>query len=225
MAIVTEFAQDTDGTTGVVTDATTAGGYPTPNTDRGDAADYMLWAKTDEEGERVFHNPDFGNVLSIISWAVETEVSGLYEAIFLRVSPYDNSTAYVEEQESGGIITQYPSIVYYPSTDKVYLCIAPSTGNLPTDTNFWEEVTDLSEIIDNTTIEQEILDVASDRLINIRIAKVGAGLGCNCSAQDRQTFNDYVGQMRSAEINFASGNIYEYEKIIEELNDSVPSAD
>ena len=95
MAIVLEFEQDPDGTTGTVTDSTTSGGYPSPNADRGDAANYLLWSKTDKDGNRVFDNPSFGSVLSVVSWAVDTPVSGLYEAIMLRISPYDGATAYV----------------------------------------------------------------------------------------------------------------------------------
>jgi hypothetical protein len=214
------FAQDPDGTTGTVTDTTTAGTYPAPNTARGDAANYLLFSKTDSAGERTFINPDFGAVLSVMSWAVLTAVSGLYEAILLRIKPYDNGDAYVEEQESGGIITQYPSIVYYPDEDKVYRCIAANTGELPTDDSFWEEVTDLSEIIDNTTIDQEILNINSDKLIDKCIAAKFAGAGCNCSSEDKEYLNNLMAEKRAAEINFASDNFYEYEKIIAQLNDT-----
>lgn len=211
------FAQDPSGETGTVTDTTSAGGYPAPNTNRGDAANYLLWAKTNSLGVRTFYNPDFGNVLSIISWAITTAVSGLYEAILLRITPYDNSDSYVAEIESGGIITQYPSVVYYPAQNKVYKCIADSTGNLPTDTDFWEEVSDLSTIIDNTNIEQEILNVNSDKLIDKCIAKKLANGGCACSQDDTDLNNQLVAQKRSAEMNFAAGNIYDYEAIIADL--------
>lgn len=214
------FAQDPDGTTGTVTDTTETGGYPTPNTDRGDAADYLLFSKTDKNGNRTFNNPDFGSVLAIVSWAVATAVSGLYEAILLRIKPYDNGTAYVPEIESGGIITQYPSIVYYASENKVYKCTVASTGNLPTNTNYWEEVTDLSTVIDNTTLDQEILTIQSDKLIDKCIAAKFAGAGCNCSTEDKQYLNDMMAEKRAAEINFASENYYEYEKIIENLNNT-----
>lgn len=211
------FAQDPDGTTGTVTDTTASGGYPAPNTDRGDAANYLLWSKTDKNGVRTFTNPDFGSVLSVISWAVATAVSGLYEAILLRIAPYDNGAAYLKEVSSGGIITTYAGVVYYAAENKVYKCIQDSTGNLPTDTNYWEEVTDLSDIIDNTNIDQEILNVNSDKLINKCIAAHLANNGCACSQEDAELNNIMVAQMRSAELNFAAGNIYEYEKIVADL--------
>lgn len=216
-----EFAQDPSGLTGVVTDTTPANTYPSPLTARGDAADYLLFSKTDKDGVRTYHNPDFGDVLTVVSWAVDTAVSGLYEAILLRVAPYDNGASYVEEQGSGGEITQYASIVYYPSTDKVYQAIAAGSGNLPTDTDFWEEVAELSDIIDNTNISQEILNINSDKLIDMAIAAKFVSSGCNCSTEDAQYNNQLMAQKRAAEINFASGNIYEYEAIIEELINSV----
>lgn len=217
------FAQDPSGETGTVTDTTTAGGYPSPYTNRGDAANYLLWSKTDKDGNRTFYNPNFGDVLSIISWAVNTAVSGLYEAILLRIHPFDAEANYVEEQSSGGVITQYPSIVYYAATEKAYKCIAASSGNLPTDTDYFEEVTDFSTIIDNTTIDQEILNVNSDKLIDKCIAARFAGSGCNCSSEDMQLNNQMMGKKRAAEIEYASGNIYEYERIIAELNDTCGS--
>jgi hypothetical protein len=217
-----EFAQDPSGETGTVTDVTPANTYPSPYTARGDAANYLLFSKTDKNGVRTFHNPDFGSVLSVTSWDVDTAVSGLYEAILLRVGPYDNGASYVEEQSSGGEITQYASIVYYPSTDKVYKAIAAGSGNIPTNTSFWEEVADLSDIIDNTNIDQEILNINSDKLIDKCIAALFAKSGCNCSTQDAETKNQLMGRKRSAEVNFASGNVYEYEKIIEQLNATCP---
>lgn len=223
MALSQEFTQDTDGLTGTVTDTTTEGEYPTPHVNRADAANYLLWSKTDEEGVRSFINPDPGEVLAVMSWDVATAVSGLYESILLRIAPYDNDEACVEEQSSGGVITQYPTIRYYAAEDKVYRCIAASTGNLPTNATYWEEVTDLSEVIDNTTIEQLILNVNSDKLIDKKIAERFAENSCECGPEDYQLNNQLMAQKRAAEINFASGNIYEYEKIIAHLNETVAS--
>jgi hypothetical protein len=218
-----EFTQDPSGETGTVTDVTPANTYPSPYTARGDAANYLLFSKTDKDGVRTFINPDFGNVLSVMSWDVDTDVSGLYEAFLLRVGPYDNGASYVEEQESGGIITQYPSVVYYPTTNKVYLAITAGSGNLPTDSSFWEEVVDLSTIIGNPNIDEEVLNINSDLLIDKCIAALFAKSGCHCSSQDSETKNQLMGMKRSAEVNFASGNIYEYEKIIEQLNQTCPT--
>lgn len=212
-----EFTQDPSGESGTVDDVTVSGSYPAPNTSRGDAANYLLFSKTDQYGVRTFYNPDFGAVLSIISWAVLTAVSGLYEAILLRIKQYDNAVAYLAEVESGGIISQDPSVVYYPTEDKVYRCIADSTGHLPTDTDYWEEVTELSELIDNDNIDQEILNINSDKLIDKTIASRLANGGCACSDSDVELNNKMISLKRKAEIFYESGNIYEYEKVIAQL--------
>ncbi len=218
MALEISFTQDSSGETGTVTDDTVDGEYPSPDVDREDAANYLLFCKTDKDGERTYDNPEFGDVLEIVSWDVETPVSGLYEAILLRISIFDAGANYVEEQTSGDVITQYASIVYYGAENKVYKAIAAGVGNLPTDEDYFEEVTDLSEVIDNTNIEQEIININSDKLIDKCIAAKFANGGCDCSFEDAQQNNQLMAQKRSAEINFASGNIYEYEKIIEKLN-------
>lgn len=222
MALAPSFTvvQDDGGLTAVATNTTTYGGA---NQDRNEAAEIILWSKTDKDGNRVFTNPDQGDVLTKLIYSVATLVSGLYELIWLRIQPYDGSTAYVEEQSTGGAITQYPSTVYYPATGFVYRCIVPTTGNLPTDTNFWEVVefnSSIPLIIGNPNIEQYIKNVDILYGINKCITGRLAGEGCNCESSDREYNMNLFSKYLSATSNFNAGNIYEFEAIIEELNTS-----
>jgi hypothetical protein len=212
----TSFTQDADDiNVGVVADTTSnygTGGNP----DRDDAANYLLWSKTDENGNRVFSNPDFGDVLTIMSWTVATLVSGWYERMLMRIQFYDNSANYVEQQ--GTPITQYASIVYYASTNKVYKCIAPSTGNLPTNTSFWEEVTDLSTIIGNTNITTTITNTYVRSHVDECVKNKFANLS-NCGCDDKNNKNAYYmnGLLIAADSAVLSGNYDDMQKIIASL--------
>lgn len=208
--------QTNDG--GLTATATNTTTYGSPNQDRNEAAEYVLWSKTDKDGNRTFDNPDQGDVLTKLIYSVALTVSGLYELIWLRIQPYDAGANYVEQQESGGVITQYPSIVYY--NDVVYKCIAPSSGNLPTDTNFFEPVplNQLQTLLGNTNIEEYIKNVNINYHINKCITARLAGQGCNCSSSDAEYNLDLYNKYLSAESNFNAGNIYAYEEIIEKLN-------
>ena len=221
MALTPAFTivQDSGGLTATATN-TTANYGTGGNQDRNEAAEVVLWSKTDKDGNRVFTNPDQGNVLTKLIYSVATAVSGLYELIWLRIQPYDNGASYVEQQESSGVITQYPSIVYYPSTGLYYKCTAPSTGNLPTDTNFWVDVplAQLYTLLGNTTIEQFIKKFSSTYAINACITAKLAGQGCECSSEDKDYNMDLFADLVSAESNYNAGNYYQFEAIIEDLN-------
>jgi hypothetical protein len=212
----TSFTQDADDiNVGVVADTTSnygTGGNPA----RSDAANYLLWSKTDENGNRVFGNPDFGDVLTIMSWTVATLVSGWYERMLMRIQFYNNATSYVEQQ--GTPITQYASIVYYASTNKVYKCIAPSTGNLPTNTSFWEEVTDLSTIIGNTNITTTITNTYVRSHVDECVKNKFANLA-NCGCDDKNNKNAYYmnGLLIAADSAVLSGNYDDMQKIIASL--------
>ncbi len=212
----TSFTQDADDiNVGVVADTTSnygTGGNPA----RSDAANYLLWSKTDENGNRVFSNPDFGDVLTIMSWTVATLVSGWYERMLMRIQFYNNATSYVEQQ--GTPITQYASIVYYAATNKVYKCIAPSTGNLPTNTSFWEEVTDLSTIIGNTNITTTITNTYVRSHVDECVKNKFANLA-NCGCDDKNNKNAYYmnGLLIAADSAVLSGNYDDMQKIIASL--------
>lgn len=57
---------------------------------------------------------------------------GVYCSTLFVVPDYDNAVAYTHTASN-------PKAVYY--LDKLYRTIASSTGNLPTDTAYWEEIT------------------------------------------------------------------------------------
>lgn len=185
----TSFTQDVDDiNAGVVADTTSnygTGGNPV----RSAAANYLLWAKTDQGGNRVFHNPAAGDVLAIMSWTVAMAVGGWYERMLMRIQIYSGATAYVPQVESGGIVTQYASIVYYGSTNKVYKCILASTGNLPTNATYFEEVTDLSTLIANTnvttTISNTYVRSIADEGVKLLFANMSATCGCDEKANKK----------------------------------------
>lgn len=212
----TSFTQDVDDIyAGVVADTTPdygTGGNPV----RGDAANYLLWCKTDENGDRVFNNPAFGNVLSIMSWDVETPTPGWYERMLMRIQPYNNSTSYVPEVSSGGIITQYAGIVYYPSTDTVYKCILASTGNTPTNTTYWSPVTDLSDLIGNTNISNTISNTFVRSIVDDGIKELFANMGrtCGCDEVSNKKAYKLYGMLVSADSQVRAGNYDDMQKII-----------
>jgi hypothetical protein len=212
----TSYTQDVDDVNaGVVADTTPdygTGGNPV----RSAAANYLLWAKTDEDGNRVFTNPTFGDVLAVMSWAVITLVSGWYERMLMRIQIYVGATAYVPQVESGGIITQYPSIVYYGATNKVYKCILASTGNLPTDGTYWEEVTDLSTLIANTNVSVTISNTYVRSTVDQAIKLLFRNMArtCGCDEKDNKRAYLYNGLLIAANSEVEGSNYDEMQKII-----------
>jgi hypothetical protein len=209
--------QNNGGETATATNTTT---YGAPNQDRDEAAEFVLWSKTDKDGNRSLDNPDQGDVLNKTVYTVNTPISGLYELIWLRIQFYDVAANYVEEQESGGVITQYASIFYYSTTGKVYKAIAPSTGEDPEDTDFFVEVPldQLQTILGNTNIEQFIQNEDIIYHINKCITSRLAKMGCECSLTDREYNQELFSLYLSATSNYNAGNVYEFEEIIEQLN-------
>lgn len=219
--LATEFTQDPDDITiGTVADTTADYGSGS-NQDRGDAANFLLWSKTDEDAVRTFDNPAFGNELAIMEWQVNTPKDGWYEGILLRIQPYDAGANYVEEQSSGSVITQHASIFYYAATDKVYKAIAASTGQTPTNTSYFTEVTDLSTILDNTNIEVVILNV----YVRTRAAACANDLhgkldDRNCPNPDVKTKDKaYLidALITSADANVAAGNYDQMDRIMRQI--------
>jgi len=220
------FTQDADNIEiGIVEDITADYGDG-GNQERGDAANFLLWSKTDKDGNRTFDNPDFGNELSIMQWQVNTPVDGYYEAIWMRIQPYSAVANYVEQQQSGSTITQYASVFYYATTDKVYKAIAPSQGQNPTNTNFFQEVTDLSTIIDNTNVETFFIQTGetntegvyvktrASRAASILMGRLDDEKCPSPSAKDREKAYLINGLIFSADAEFAQHNPREMEKIM-----------
>ena len=212
----TSFTQDVDDVNvGVVADTTSdygTGGNPA----RGDAANYLLWSKTNQNGNRTFSNPDQGNVLSSMSWNVATLTPGWYERMLMRIQIYDNAEAYLAQVESGGVVSVYAGISYYAATNKVYKCIQDSTGNLPTDTDYWEEVTDLSTIIANTNVTTTISNTYVRAHVDDKIKNLFAAMADNCGCNEKENQRAYRlrGLLISADSEVNSGNYDEMDKII-----------
>lgn len=215
LTLSTSFTQDSnDVNAGVVADTTAnygTGGNPV----RSAAANYLLWSKTDGDGNRVFNNPPAGDVLSIMSWNVTMAVGGWYERMLMRVQIYSGAP-YVPEISSSGIITQYASIVYYGSTDKVYKCILATTGNLPTNATYWEEVTDLSDIIDNTNIQIDIENTYVRSIVDQKIKTLYGAIGRNCACDDKEVIraNKLDALLISADSEVEQGNYDDMSLII-----------
>lgn len=220
------FTQDADNIEiGVVEDITADYGDG-GNQAREDAANFLLWSKTDKDGNRTFDNPNFGNELSIMQWQVNTPKDGYYEAIWMRIQLYDAAANYVEQQQSGSTITQHASAFYYPSTDKVYKAIAPSQGQNPTNTNFFQEVTDLSTLIGNTNVETFIIETGqtntkgvyvrtrASRAASILMGRLDDETCPSPSAKDREKAYLIDSLIQSADAEFAQGNPREMEKIM-----------
>lgn len=213
------FLQNADIATGVVTDTSDygVGGNPA----RSDKANYLLWSKTNSSGTRSFDNPDQGNVLSTLTYTVNTPLDGYYEGILCRFSLYDPGENYVEQQQSGSVITQYASIVYYNGS--IYKCTNPVTGiapDAPTGPDYWEIVPDLSTLIDNTNVDVFIEPFK----INIRSSQCAAqqfkdkcGCGCDGDLDKLRTPLLITSQLIAADAEFANGNYEEMERIIREI--------
>jgi hypothetical protein len=192
--------------------------YGGANQDRNEAAEFLLWSKTDEDGARTFDNPAQGDVLTKLSYEVDTDSDGWYEAIKFRIQFYSAGANYVERLEELGEITQHESIFYYETTGKIYKAITASTGQDPENTDYFEEIalTDLGDYVDNTNVEVFIEDFACefrtndcirDRFVNVT----------NCSQEQRDANQQLLYMKQSADTNFANGNPELYEKIIRNL--------
>lgn len=216
----TSYTQDVDDVdAGTVADTTAdygTGGNPA----RGDAANYLLWAKTDKDGNRTYSNPAAGNVLSVMSWVVATLTPGWYERMLMRIQVYSGATAYVPQVEAGGVVSQYASIVYYASTNKVYKCILASTGNLPTDITYWTEVTDLSTIIANTNVTTTISNTYVRAHVDDELKNLFAAMGADCGCDEKANKRAYKlrGLLIAADSAVNSDNYDEMDKIITYLN-------
>lgn len=216
-----KFTQDADDITIGIVDNTTPDYGTGGNQNRSDAAEYLLWSKTNKDAVRDLLPVDQSNVLTNMQYNVNTPLDGWYEGIHLRIQFYDAGANYVEQQSSGGVITQYASIFYYSTTNKVYEAILPSTGQDPTDTTYFAEVTDLSDLIPNTNVAVFIKNFYVKTRASLCASKLFAELDdCSCSnGNDRQNKHAYYirGLIVAADSEFAQGSPNEMEKIIRQV--------
>ena len=164
----------------------------------------------------MFNNPPPGDVLTIMQWTVQTLTAGWYERMLMRIQFYNPATPYVPEISSNGVVTQYASIVYYGTTDKVYKCKAATTGNAPTDATYWEEVTDLSTLISNTNVSTTITNTYVRAIVDEKMRDYFSSMGAKYGCDDQQNYKAWKlnGLLQSANSAVASGNYDEMDKII-----------
>lgn len=208
------FTQDANIATGVVADTSNygVGGNPV----RSAKANYLLWSKTDQNGNRVFDNPNPGDVLATLSYAVNTLKDGFYEGILVRVPLWSPDIDYVQEEQSSGVITQYASIVYYLGV--VYQCIRNEVeGSVPPDPTTWIIAPSLSTILDNTNLDVFIKDfyikVRSQACISGKFSKKA----CGCDQDKLRTRTLLWSDLVAADSEFSAGNPEEMDKIIREI--------
>lgn len=210
------FLQNVDIATGVASDISNygVGGNPL----RSDKANYLLWSKTNSSGVRSFDNPNQGNVLSTLTYTVNTSIDGYYEGILCRFSLYDAGANYVEQQQSGNVITQYASIIY--DGGFVYKCIAPVTGVQPPNGTYWEAVTDLSTLLDNPNvdvfIQQFYIKVRSAACIGAQFQSK-CGCGCAGNLDEIKIPLLLTSKLIAADAEFANANYTEMEAIIRDI--------
>lgn len=224
------FTQDADDITIGIVDNTTPDYGTGGNPARVDAAEYLLWSKTNLNAVRDFLPVDQGNVLTSLQYNVESPMDGWYEGVRLRIQPYSAGANYVEQQSVGPVITQYASIFYYGTTNKVYKAILPSTGQDPVNTLYFVEVLeeDFSDLIPNTNVEVFIKNF----YVKTRVSRCLSGLfakldDCSCSNGNARQ-NNYAYYLRglviSADSEFAQGSPNEMEKIIRQVNTKCSSS-
>ncbi len=180
------FTQNLNGITGRITDSTPdygIGGNPL----RGDSANYLLYSTNATNGQRTYYNISTSLPLSQLAWDVSTDIMGWTQATLLRIQIWSGANNYLEEQEDGnGIITEYASIVYYGNTDKVYKAIQDNVSIAPDDPggdDYWEEVSDLTELVGYESVSQFTEDFQIDVNINKCVTKgfinIYNSCGCN----------------------------------------------
>jgi len=207
MALVPLFTitQQDGGLTAIATNTTVYGGS---NQLRNQAAEYVLWSKTDMNALRAFTNPAEGDVLNNLVYTVSTLVDGWYELIRLRIQPYNAGTAYV----SGNIF-------YYATNGNVYQAITSSTGQTPTNPTYFTQVTDLTTIFGNASIETYYQNFYSEYRTDVCIRDKDDA-NCACQNSDDDYIDMLYAKKQSADTNFANGNPQIMEKIIRDLTDT-----
>jgi hypothetical protein len=224
------FTQDAENIDIGIVDNTTPDYGTGGNPARGDAAEYLLWSKTNQDAVRDLLPVDQGNVLTNLQYNVQSPLDGWYEGIRLRIQPYDAGANYVEQQPASGIITQYASIFYYGTTNKVYKAILPSTGQDPVNTTYFVEVLeeDMLDLLPNTNVEVFIKDFYVKTRASKCLSSLFAKLDdCSCSNGNARQ-NNYAyylrGLVMSADSEFAQGSPNEMDKIIRQVNTKCSSS-
>lgn len=215
------FAQNQDIESGVITDATDYGQSGNPL--RSATANFLLWSKTDLDGNRSFTYPEQGSLTNNLSYTVTTTTDGYYEAVLMRITPYNAGANYVEQVESGGVVSLYASVFYYPTTGKVYRSIADSTGQDPEDTDFFEEVPleQLFTLIDNDNVDVYIQDHYIKARASQCLNEMLTG-NCSCEGDLNKIRNALIIKYKimGADAAFDNDNPELMEKIIRDVDET-----
>jgi hypothetical protein len=170
---------------GVFTDATTYGGA---NPARADGATFLT-------GEKINYDSSIAGDVTITAYdeAADTtytfqiDSDGWHQFKFIFVPDYNGATAYV-----------IYDAVYYNGA--VYRAITSTTGNLPTDTDYWEAIASPTDIVDNDGEANESANCAVllENIIIFPFAKAKFGdkaedyaLNTDGSFRDAEQFTAY----------------------------------
>lgn len=130
--------------------------------DRNEGAEILLAAHvvapehTGEEGVEEFLTIDSTPYLTKTLYDINNTSDGHYRFETLRFPIWSVATPYIEEvRDVNNEITTYASLVYYTVTGKFYKAIDSQTGGLPTNTLFFEEITDFT--IDDVRTSDKIV--------------------------------------------------------------------
>lgn len=114
----------------------------------------LFVTKTDKNGARTLLtvSPDTSDPLTVAAWDVDISQDGLIEKILFSAKLYDAGYAYVTDD-----------VFYYTTNSKYYKAKQASTGQLPTNSTYFDEVPVAAlytaEILnDCTTMEVEVIN-------------------------------------------------------------------
>lgn len=126
---------------------------------RGDKANFLVASKNDKNGTPIYLTGiDNTQPLTQIQWTIPTVVDGWYRFNLIRLTLYSSSPVSTQaEIISGGIITQYATILYHTPTQQIVKAL--TTGSIsvqPGQTGwqtYWAIVSDLTTLVNYGTIQ------------------------------------------------------------------------
>ena len=115
---------------------------------------------------------------------------GVYEIILYTLPTYNNSATYGA--------THY---IYYPTNQKVYKAKGATTGNIPTNTTYWTEITDLNTLSSKYLYSCKVAIVCA---IKTCLAQKISDYNCNfCNPCDERTFTSSVEKIKIDKLKMA----------------------
>lgn len=136
---------------------------------RGDKANILVVSKNDKNGTPTYLTGIVNtSPLSALTWVFSTVLDGWYRFNLLRIGIFSSGPiSTVAEVSSGGIITQYATILYYTPTQQVVkalttgsVSVMPGAGGWQT---YWSVVTDYSTLVNygaiQVLVDGELIDV------------------------------------------------------------------